>query len=54
MGAADDHVVQLRTETGTDARTGHPVGVSGWDECDVDADLKVTSSRGWYPTADDA
>ena len=49
--AADDHVVYLWTYTGTDATTGQPVRVSGWEEWDVDADLKVISSRGWYPTA---
>jgi hypothetical protein len=49
--AADDHVVYLWTYAGTDVATGQPVRVSGWEECDVDADLKVISSRGWYPTA---
>lgn len=51
LRAADDHVVYLWTYTGTDAVTGQPVRVSGWEEWDVDEDLKVTSSRGWYPTA---
>lgn len=50
LRAADDHVVYLWTYTGTDARTGHAVRVSGWEEWDVDEDLKVKSSRGWYPT----
>ena len=51
LRVADDHVVYLWTYTGTDARSGQPVRVSGWEEWDVDADLKVISSRGWYPTA---
>jgi uncharacterized protein (TIGR02246 family) len=52
--AADDHVVYLWTYTGTDAKTGRPVRVSGWEEWEVDEKLKVKSSRGWYPTPDDA
>ena len=54
LRSADDHVVYLWTYTGTDARTGQPVRVSGWEEWDVDLDLKVKSSRGWYHTAEDA
>ena len=50
LRAADDHVIYFWTYTGTDARTGQAVRVSGWEEWDVDEDLKVTSSRGWYPT----
>ena len=50
LRVADDHVVYLWTYTGTDAETGRPVRVSGWEEWDIDEDLKVTSSRGWYPT----
>lgn len=54
LRAADDHVVYLWTYTGTDVRTGQSVRVSGWEEWDVDQDLKVKSSRGWYPTAENA
>ncbi|MBI2763617.1 MAG: nuclear transport factor 2 family protein [Chloroflexi bacterium] len=50
LRAGDDHVVYLWTYTGTAAGTGQPVRVSGWEEWDVDQDLKVKSSRGWYPT----
>ena len=50
LRTADDHVIYLWTYTGTDAATGQPVRVSGWEEWDVDEDLKVTSSRGWYAT----
>ncbi len=54
LRSADDHVVYLWTYTGTDASTGQPVRVSGWEEWDVDEALKVKSSRGWYPTGEDA
>ena len=45
---AGGHVVYLWTFTGTDAGTKNQLSVSGWEEWDVDADLKVTSSRGWF------
>lgn len=54
LRAADDHVVYLWTYMGTDVRTGQPVRVSGWEEWDVDEAFKVKSSRGWFPTADNA
>lgn len=50
LRVADDHVVYLWTYTGTDAKSGQPVRVSGWEEWDVDDELRVTSSRGWFPT----
>ncbi len=50
LRVADDHVVYLWTYTGTDAKSGQPVRVSGWEEWDVDEDLQVKSSRGWFPT----
>lgn len=45
---AGDHVVYLWTFTGTHAATGNPLSVAGWEEWDVDADLRVKSSRGWF------
>ena len=48
---AGNHVVYLWTYTGTDAKSGQPVRVSGWEEWDVDDELRVKSSRGWFPTA---
>lgn len=49
---AGDHVVYLWTFTGSHSGTGNPLDVSGWEEWDFDADLKVKSSRGWFDADD--
>ena len=49
---AGDHVAYLWTFTGTDATTGNPLRIVGWEEWDVDADYRVRSSRGWFDAAD--
>jgi uncharacterized protein (TIGR02246 family) len=45
---AGDHVVYLWTFTGSHAASGNPLRIVGWEEWDVDAELRVKSSRGWY------
>ncbi len=45
---AGNHVAYFWTFTGTHAATKNPLRVTGWEEWDLDADLKVASSRGWY------
>ena len=49
---AGDHVIYLWTFTGTHAATKLSLRVVGWEEWDVDADLKVTASRGWFDADD--
>ena len=49
---AGDHVAYLWTFTGTHAGTGNPLRIVGWEEWDVDVELKVMSSRGWYDAVD--
>jgi uncharacterized protein (TIGR02246 family) len=49
---AGDHVVYLWTFTGTHAGTKRRVSVSGWEEWDLDANRKVSSSLGWYDAED--
>jgi uncharacterized protein (TIGR02246 family) len=49
---AGDHVVYLWTFTGSHATSGNALRVVGWEEWDVDADLRVQSSRGWYDAED--
>ncbi len=49
---AGNHVAYFWTFTGTHATTKNPLRVVGWEEWDLDAELKVTSSRGWYDAAD--
>jgi uncharacterized protein (TIGR02246 family) len=49
---AGDHVAYFWTFTGTHAATRNALCVSGWEEWDLDPDLKVIASRGWYDAAD--
>jgi uncharacterized protein (TIGR02246 family) len=49
---AGNHVVYLWTFTGTHASTRNPLRVVGWEEWDLDAELKVAASRGWYDADD--
>lgn len=49
---AGDHVVYVWTFTGHHAASGNALRVAGWEEWDVDADLLVRSSRGWYDAED--
>jgi len=42
------HVLYLWTFTGHHAETGNPLNMQGWEEWELDADMKVTSSLGWY------
>jgi uncharacterized protein (TIGR02246 family) len=49
---AGNHVAYLWTFTGTHASTKNPLRVVGWEEWDLDADLKVVASRGWYDADD--
>ncbi len=46
--AAGSHVVFMWTFTGHHAETGNPLNVSGWEEWELDDDMKVTSSLGWF------
>ena len=52
LRCAGSHVVYLWTFTGTHAGSKNPLSVSGWEEWDLDADLKVKASRGWYDADD--
>jgi uncharacterized protein (TIGR02246 family) len=48
MRVAGDHVMFGWILEGTHSETGNKVRVSGWEEWDLDSDLKVKSSRGWF------
>jgi uncharacterized protein (TIGR02246 family) len=52
LRVADDHVAYLWTFTGTHAGSGKPLRVVGWEEWDMDAELRVKSSRGWFDADD--
>ena len=47
-----NHVVYVWTFTGHDATTGNPLTIRGWEEWELDEDLKVASSRGWFDADD--
>jgi len=49
---AGSHVAYFWTFTGTHASTQNSLRVVGWEEWDLDADLKVVASRGWYDADD--
>ena len=50
--SAGDHIVYLWTFTGTHATTKNKLKIAGWEEWDVDQNLKVVASRGWFDAHD--
>jgi uncharacterized protein (TIGR02246 family) len=49
---AGNHVAYFWTFTGTHVSTKNLLRVAGWEEWDLDDDLKVIHSRGWYDADD--
>lgn len=45
---SDSHVLFLWTFTGHDASTGNPLKIQGWEEWELNEDMKVQSSLGWF------
>ena len=45
---AGTHIIFLWTFTGHHAKTGNALNVQGWEEWDLDGDMKVTSALGWF------
>ena len=50
--SAGSHVVYLWTFTGHHAETGNPLNISGWEEWELNDDMKITSSLGWFDADD--
>ncbi len=46
------HAVYFWTFTGHDAQTKRPLRVSGWEEWDLDGEMKVALSMGWFDSED--
>ena len=46
--SAGNHVAYLWTFTGTHSKTNMPLSISGWEEWNLNAELKIEASRGWY------
>ncbi len=42
------HALFLWTFTGHDAATGNPLKIHGWEEWDLNYEMEVQSSRGWF------
>ena len=49
---AGSHVVYMWTFTGHHAETGNPLNVQGWEEWELNDDMKVTSALGWFDGED--
>jgi len=49
---ADHHMVYAWIFEGHHAETGKKIRFSGWEEWDLDDDLRVTKSLGWYDVED--
>jgi uncharacterized protein (TIGR02246 family) len=52
LRVAGDHAVFAWTLEGHHAETKNHVKLSGWEEWDLDGDMKVKSSLGWFDAAD--
>lgn len=46
------HVLYLWTFTGHDATTRRALTIRGWEEWELNDDLKVAASRGWFDAED--
>jgi hypothetical protein len=46
------HAVYVWTFTGHDSTTGNPLTIKGWEEWELDEELKVKASRGWFDADD--
>ncbi len=49
---AGPHVVYAWTFSGHHAASGNALTVKGWEEWDLDPDLRVRTSLGWYDALD--
>lgn len=49
---AGAHVIYMWTFTGHHAETGNPLNVQGWEEWELNADMKVTRALGWFDGED--
>ena len=48
------HAIYVWTLEGTHKESGNFVRLKGWEEWDLDADLKIAASRGWFDAEDEA
>ena len=50
--SSGNHVIFLWTFTGHDATSGKPLNIRGWEEWELNDDLKVAASWGWFDADD--
>lgn len=48
LRVSGNHAIFVWTFTGHDAATGKPLNIKGWEEWELNADLRVAASRGWF------
>lgn len=46
------HAIYVWTFIGHDAATGKPLNIRGWEEWELNDELKVVASRGWFDAND--
>ncbi len=47
-----NHAIFVWTFTGHDASSGNPLHIRGWEEWELNDELKVVASRGWFDAQD--
>lgn len=47
-----NHALFVWSFTGHDASSGNPLHIRGWEEWELNDDLKVAASRGWFDAED--
>ena len=50
--SAGQHVIYLWRFTGHHAETGNPLDIAGWEEWELNENMKITSSLGWFDAED--
>jgi len=48
LRTAGDHVLFGWVLEGTHSETGNSVSIAGWEEWDLDENLRIKSSLGWF------
>ena len=50
--SAGQHVIYLWRFTGHHVETGNPLDIAGWEEWELNENMKITSSLGWFDAED--
>lgn len=52
LRTADSHALFVWTLEGHHVRTGNHVAIGGWEEWELEPDLKIRASEGWFDAID--